>query len=230
MNALPAESSLGGASRTTETTSTVPAASLSKLSLNNPSSQPASNDVSPPPLPGRNAQSKPEIARAKAIYKYNAPGDCGLEPGDDLAVYEYMNSEWWLGKNLRTGQEGVFPANYVYIPNDLPPARAEPSNHSSQGAYAESEKSSNSYSGGYHDQSQQYQAPLQPPQYQTPAQPGPSNPYNSAVPPMQVAEAPVENTPNKGAAMGKKFGKKLGNAAIFGAGATLGSDLVNSIF
>ncbi|KAJ5692534.1 hypothetical protein N7462_001957 [Penicillium macrosclerotiorum] len=29
---------------------------------------------------------------------------------------------------------------------------------------------------------------------------------------------------------GKKFGKKLGNAAIFGAGATVGSNIVNSIF
>lgn len=29
---------------------------------------------------------------------------------------------------------------------------------------------------------------------------------------------------------GKKFGKKLGNAAIFGAGATIGSNIVNSIF
>jgi len=29
---------------------------------------------------------------------------------------------------------------------------------------------------------------------------------------------------------GKKFGKKLGNAAIFGAGATIGSNIVNGIF
>ncbi|KAI9376295.1 SH3 domain-containing protein [Aspergillus egyptiacus] len=29
---------------------------------------------------------------------------------------------------------------------------------------------------------------------------------------------------------GKKFGKKMGNAAIFGAGATIGSNIVNSIF
>ncbi|KAL1310726.1 hypothetical protein AAFC00_000981 [Neodothiora populina] len=36
--------------------------------------------------------------------------------------------------------------------------------------------------------------------------------------------------PAKGAEMGKKFGKKLGNAAIFGAGATMGADIVNSIF
>jgi hypothetical protein len=30
--------------------------------------------------------------------------------------------------------------------------------------------------------------------------------------------------------MGKKFGKKLGNAAIFGAGATIGGKIVNGIF
>ena len=29
---------------------------------------------------------------------------------------------------------------------------------------------------------------------------------------------------------GKKFGKKMGNAAIFGAGATIGSNIVNGIF
>ncbi|KAJ5780545.1 hypothetical protein N7457_005705 [Penicillium paradoxum] len=36
--------------------------------------------------------------------------------------------------------------------------------------------------------------------------------------------------PNKFEEGGKKFGKKLGNAAIFGAGATVGSNIVNSIF
>ncbi|KAK4970450.1 protein that induces appearance of [PIN+] prion when overproduced, partial [Elasticomyces elasticus] len=36
--------------------------------------------------------------------------------------------------------------------------------------------------------------------------------------------------PTKGQEMGKKFGKKLGNAAIFGAGATIGGNIVNSIF
>lgn len=34
----------------------------------------------------------------------------------------------------------------------------------------------------------------------------------------------------KGKMYAKKFGGKLGNAAIFGAGATMGADLVNSIF
>jgi len=70
-----------------------------------------------------------------------------------------------------------------------------------------------------------------PVQSQGPPPPGPSNPYNSAVPPMAVAQGSGEQKqPGKGGEMGKKFGKKLGNAAIFGAGATIGGNIVNSIF
>ena len=36
--------------------------------------------------------------------------------------------------------------------------------------------------------------------------------------------------PSKFEEHGKKFGKKMGNAAIFGAGATIGSNIVNGIF
>lgn len=36
--------------------------------------------------------------------------------------------------------------------------------------------------------------------------------------------------PSKLEENGKKFGKKIGNAAIFGAGATIGSNIVNGIF
>lgn len=53
--------------------------------------------------------------------------------------------------------------------------------------------------------------------------------------PVDVAMQPVgaggmPSRQSKFSETGKKFGKKLGNAAIFGAGATIGSDLVNSIF
>jgi len=42
---------------------------------------------------------------------------------------------------------------------------------------------------------------------------------------------PVEGKkPSKLEENGKKFGKKMGNAAIFGAGATIGSNIVNGIF
>lgn len=45
------------------------------------------------------------------------------------------------------------------------------------------------------------------------------------------AMTPVEGKkPSKFEENGKKFGKKMGNAAIFGAGATIGSNIVNGIF
>ena len=51
--------------------------------------------------------------------------------------------------------------------------------------------------------------------------------------PMQVANGGNGNGPSrppgKAQEMGVKFGKKLGNAAIFGAGMTIGSDVVNAI-
>ena len=123
-----------------------------------------------------------------------------------------------MGKNTRTGQEGVFPSNYVQ--KQMNPSPLE--------YYGNREKAS-AYPGGYpglNTQNQQYQ----PYQQQGPPPPGPSNPYDASVPPMAVVEQPTSGKPSKGQEMGKKFGKKMGNAVIFGAGATIGSDIVNSIF
>ncbi|KAJ5929966.1 hypothetical protein N7466_005459 [Penicillium verhagenii] len=62
-------------------------------------------------------------------------------------------------------------------------------------------------------------------------------PTNYGNMPLDVSQggpsAPESNDPNQKSKFeqgGKKFGKKLGNAAIFGAGATVGSNIVNSIF
>lgn len=72
-----------------------------------------------------------------------------------------------------------------------------------------------------------------------PPPPGPQqNPYSGSVPPpMGIAGGyggnhgqGEEDKPTKTEENTKKFGKKLGNAAIFGAGATLGGKIVNSIF
>lgn len=112
-----------------------------------------------------------------------------------------------MGKNVRTGEEGVFPSNYIRrenFPSPLAQAQAPPQN-----AYYGDQK-----------QAQQYQ-------------PGPSDPYSNPVPPVAIAEQQhqtEEDKPNKVGEMGKKFGSKLGNAAIFGAGATIGGNIVNSIF
>lgn len=54
--------------------------------------------------------------------------------------------------------------------------------------------------------------------------------------PLEVSQSssamtPVDGKkPSKLEENGKKFGKKMGNAAIFGAGATIGSNIVNGIF
>jgi hypothetical protein len=191
------------------------------MRISNDPPPPAYNIPTPPSLPTREnkqVHSKPVIAEATAMYRYAAQddNDCALEVGDSIVVYKYENQDWWIGKNLRTGKEGVFPTNYVQVTPTQPGghnAHASP-----QGVYG-NEK--NQGYGGYPGQYQQQAGP--PP-------PGPSNPYNSAVPPMQIAEQPTEGKPGKGQEMGKKFGKKLGNAAIFGAGATIGGNIVNSIF
>ena len=132
----------------------------------------------------------PVLAYASATYQYNAQdaGDLALQPNDKVVVTEYMNNEWWKGRNERTGMEGIFPASYV---------RKE-------------EKS------------------------MVPAASGPP-PSNYGNMPLDVSNSAVAHPqtpaePTKMEANGKKFGKKLGNAAIFGAGATIGGKIVNGIF
>jgi hypothetical protein len=138
------------------------------------------------PPPAYPATPQPPVAApltyATALYAYSGgdAGDLGLQVNDRVAVTEYMNADWWKGKNERTGQEGIFPRNYVKIED-------------------------------------------------VKADSGPSSYGNM---PMDVAQGggSSDGKPSKGQEMGKKFGKKMGNAAIFGAGATIGSNLVNSIF
>lgn len=63
-----------------------------------------------------------------------------------------------------------------------------------------------------------------------PSAPAPSNYGNM---PLDVSNGAQHQTPQEPSKMeqnGKKFGKKLGNAAIFGAGATIGGKIVNGIF
>ncbi|KAK6358992.1 hypothetical protein TWF696_000164 [Orbilia brochopaga] len=52
----------------------------------------------------------------------------------------------------------------------------------------------------------------------------------SSAQPQPQQQPDQQGEPNKFGEQGKKFGKKLGNAAIFGAGATIGGKIVNGIF
>ncbi|KAK3695404.1 SH3 domain-containing protein [Podospora appendiculata] len=221
-----------------------PVSALNNLTLNQHAHAPPSYNQStaanngPPPLPGRNQPpppppGKPVLAYAKALYAYAASDarDCSFERGDRIAVYEYMNADWSMGRNLRTGLEGIFPKSYVEP--ETPAAAAAAAPHSWNNGWNEKAPT-----GGYPGANAPYQPPAQPQYsggggYMAPP-PGPmqGNPYNANAPPMAVAEQGSEGGAggSKMGETGKKLGKKLGNAAIFGAGATIGSNLVNSIF
>ncbi|KAI9641935.1 protein that induces appearance of [PIN+] prion when overproduced [Ciborinia camelliae] len=216
-NSLNSTSSPAPRSNVVSPAPVVPVAAFSQLNVNNDNPPPSYQST--PNLPPRGPTqppARPEIGRATALYRYTEPEDCNFDVGDIIIIFEYMNDDWWMGKNEKTGKEGVFPSNYVQKHTAQP---------APQHSYYGNEKATHS---PYAPQQQAY-SPYAP-QQQGPPPPGPSNPYNSSVPPMAVAEQPTEDKPSKGGEMGKKFGKKLGNAAIFGAGATIGGNIVNSIF
>ncbi|PFH59608.1 hypothetical protein XA68_12095 [Ophiocordyceps unilateralis] len=209
--ALPQESSLSGPVRTTANRSEPPTQALQGLTVSpEPRAEaqstlpapPSYNETPPPGLPTRSA--KPVIAHARALYPYVASDarDVSFEKDDRIAIYERLNPDWWLGQNLRTSQEGIFPRSYVL---EEPDGKGTP-----QPGPA---------------------APYVQPQPQYGYPPPQQNPYNANVPPMAVADGgQPSGKDGKMGQYGKKFGKKLGNAAIFGAGATIGGNIVNSIF
>lgn len=152
---------------------------------------PQSSTPNPPPPAYPSAPPAPSaLTYAVALYMYNAQdaGDLALAANDRIAVTEYMNAEWWKGRNERTGAEGIFPRSYVRVEDGKLPV-----------------------------------APVQP-------QPQPTNYGNMPLEVSQSGSGGGKVGEGKGAEMGKKFGKKLGNAAIFGAGASIGSNIVNGIF
>jgi hypothetical protein len=191
-------------------TSTPPTQAMQGLGISSRSNAPPSYEDTPPPGPPPRAAAaaqKPVIANARALYRYVGADarDVALEKDDKIAVHEYMNNDWWMGRNLRTGQEGIFPRNYVFVEQEskAPMPVQQP----------------------------QYGYPAQqgPPAHQNPY--NANVPPMAVADGGQGHQAQQGGEGGgKGAEMGKKFGKKLGNAAIFGAGATIGSNIVNSIF
>jgi hypothetical protein len=178
------------------------------------SAPPAYSQTPPPPLPARNAPAaaapeKPILAHARALYKYEAADarDVALERDDRIAVYDYVNDQWWMGRNLRTSAEGIFPKTYVMVEHEKPAGhRPPPPPVPGASSMAPVSMATLGNVGG-------------PPAHQAPYDPNA---------PQQSPGEPAQ--PSKLEQNGKKIGKKLGNAAIFGAGATIGSNLVNSIF
>lgn len=161
-------------------------------------------ESSAPPPPSYNQSEGDEWVEAIFDYAAQQPEDLPLRPGDKIRVIEKPNPNWSKGEC--NGRVGMFPTNYTK------PAADGKVDDKSRGY------------GGYQPG---YQAPVQ--QYsQQPFPPASTNYYQPPVQeqPQQQAQA---QQPHADGNM-KKLGKKFGNAAIFGAGATVGSDIINSIF
>jgi LAS seventeen-binding protein 1/2 len=97
---------------------------------NNASTTPVNGNPPPPAYPTAPA-APAALARATALYQYNAQdaGDLPFDPNDMIQVTEYMNAEWWKGRNERTGQEGIFPRSYVKVVEDKGAMQTQPSNY-----------------------------------------------------------------------------------------------------
>lgn len=187
------------------------------------------------------ASSRPPAAKplgfAKAIYDYSSQekDDLALSKGDKLVIVEHLSSDWWKGykKGQSASSAGVFPSNYVLLIQDSEFESLDSNN--TKGEKVEYRPPQDNY-GPPPPQygQQQHQQYSGPPQGQSYANfPPPSTNYYQQPPQQQQQQQQQQpeqlHQLHHGGAF-KKFGGKLGNAAIFGAGATIGSDIVNSIF
>lgn len=173
----------------------------------------------------------------EAIYDFppQQDGDLELHVGDKVEVLEKPSAEWYKGRC--NGKTGMFPSNYVKAAfstsgqSESKRAPAPPHYQGSNESKMEKQYTNSSNQSSFQQQQQQYPPPSTnyyqqpPPQQQVVYQQAPQQQQ-----PQQVIVQQPQQQQSNGSSQMKKFGSKLGNAAIFGAGATLGSDLVNSIF
>lgn len=166
----------------------------------------------------------PELEYVEALYPFEPQqnGDLGFKAGDKIQVLEKPSAEWFRGR--LGGHEGMFPSNYVKPAASSVSKRMAPPAYEPQGLSPQvTAQSQHSY-----QPSVGYAPPPQQQPVQQPVQQAPTQQYYQAPPQQVVVEQPQQQHSSHHGL--KNFGSKLGNAAIFGAGATIGSDLVNSIF
>ncbi|CAN6613394.1 [PSI+] inducibility protein 3 [Trichomonascus vanleenenianus] len=183
-----------------------------------------SEPPTPVPQAARPAPQQPNQEIVEAVYDYQPrdPTDLALYRGARYLVLERLNADWWKGRDLQNGSEGIFPSNYVKPQENYtspPPPAFSPPPGTPAGPNYEKQ--------GYGQPPPQSYATYPPPSvnYYPPPMAQPVPQQQPVV--VQQDQGQGENRPHSEL---RKFGSKLGNAAIFGAGATIGSDLVNSIF
>ncbi|KAK4053973.1 hypothetical protein OIO90_003618 [Microbotryomycetes sp. JL221] len=199
-------------------------------------------------LPPHRAPSAPapQMQQCRALWDYpqTHPDDLAFTSGDIITIEKEENADWWRGS--LNGRSGIFPSNHVErISSTLssPPPSAStpsyaPSAPSQQPQYAYQQPQPYSSSFNNTNEKQPY-VPVASPLYTTGAKPNRFHTYNpptglTSVQPGQtvapdgttIAAAPTKK--------GHPFAKRMGEAAAggvgFGAGAAVGSGIINAIF
>jgi len=161
-----------------------------------------------PPNPPKHPQPTPSYPKARALWGYNQDGresnDLTMSPGDIIDIVEETNADWWTGRNK--GRQGLFPSNYIEkLPQDSSPQLYQEKSHIAPG-----------YTG-----------------YGNNPPPQQMNPVDNTVAVNSVGLQPDEGQDKKKGKYGK-FGNTMAHSAAgglgFGAGAAVGSGIINAIF
>ncbi|EPB83094.1 hypothetical protein HMPREF1544_10183 [Mucor circinelloides 1006PhL] len=203
-------------------------------------SEPEKSTPPPPAYTQKPTTEPPSLATAEALYDYKGEDpstDLSFRQGDIIEVTEYVNDDWWKGSV--NGKSGIFPQNHVKkIPPPIkakrpwvPPTAAKPS-------FSTSSNTSNTppqQQSTMNNTTMPYSYPPPPTAMYTPppAQP-PIQAYGQPAAVPVVVNSNEHNgesgSESKVKTMGSKFGKQVGTAAMWGFGATIGSQAANAIF
>ncbi|KZT41276.1 SH3-domain-containing protein [Sistotremastrum suecicum HHB10207 ss-3] len=170
----------------------------------------------PPPVPRA-----PALPQAKALWSYNEDGsdteDLSFQAGQIIDILEEVNADWYRGRV--NGREGLVPSSYVEKLTTPVTSPAPPS-------YTHLPDPKPVASGMVAPQ------PAVGGRFMAPPPPG-GGFRPPPILPQQQPEAPPSQGEPKKSKFGK-FGAQAGSAAVsgvgFGAGAAVGSGIINAIF
>jgi len=194
------QSKLAAATVKTSDKSATPPVSIPQHHIPAPAYQPN------PPNPPQPQQPTPSYPKARVLWAYNEdgrePNDLIMSIGDIIDIVEETNADWWTGRNR--GKQGLFPSNYVQM---LLPETS-------------------SFKEKPHGVPGQTDPSGHPPSQQM-------NPIDNTPAVNSVGLQPDEGQDKKKNKFGK-FGNTMAHSAAgglgFGAGAAVGSGIINAIF
>lgn len=147
------------------------------------------------------------LAEAQWAFSGTEHGDLSFDAGAKLEILEKVKEDWWKGRVAGgDGTVGLFPSAYVRETQVL----AQPGDSKKPALPSLPPRGYSGYGPGGN--------------MMTDVAHGPSQSTTVFEQQQQEEKKPILGK------NGEKFGKKLGNAAIFGAGATIGTKIVNGIF